>query len=267
MSVRRAAGAALAALLALALALAFALAAVPALGGPRAGASQSGAAAAATVQAMVVGRGGEVLAPARGVSAAATSVRVRGRSCGVAAGTPLTVLAALRRTGGPGFALRDYGHCGSSPSSSAQLYVYSVGGEPGSGQNGWEYKVDGYAGSTGAGDPSGVRGDGRRIRTGQRVLWFWCQASGGGCQRSLALALPSGSVAPGAALTVMVTAQDNEARSRPLAGAIVTLGSDFASTGADGRATLIAPAQARRYRLSATRAGLVPAFPQTIVVR
>jgi hypothetical protein len=226
-----------------------------------------GGAAAPAVQAMVVGRGGAIVTSARSVTAAAGTLHIGGRSCALAAGTPLAVLAALRRGGGPGFAVRDYGHCGSSPSSSAQLFVYSLAGERNSGQNGWEYKVDGYAGSTGAADPSGPRGDGRRIRAGQRVLWFWCQASGAGCQRTLALQVASTSVARGSSFTVTVTAQDNEARSRPVSGAIATLGSDFASSAADGRATLIAPSAPGRYQLTAARTGLVPSFPQTIVVR
>jgi hypothetical protein len=225
------------------------------------------AAAAPTVQTMVVGRGGAILAAARSVTARATTLRAGGRSCAVAAGTPLAVLAALRRTpGGPRFSLRDYGHCGSSPANSSQLFVTAIDGQRNSGQNGWEYKVDGLAGSTGAGDPSGVRGDGRRIRPGQRVLWFWCTAQAGGCQRTLALAPAATSVAPGASLTVTVTGQDNEGRGAPVAGAIATLGTDFASTAGDGHATLIAPAHPGRYQLTAARPGLVPAFSQTIVV-
>lgn len=254
MSARRAVGAVLAAGVTLA-----AAGAAPA--------SPGRIAATPSVLAMVVGRGGAILSSARSVSAAATALRVGARSCAVAAGTPLSVLAALRRSGGPAFALRDYGHCGSSQSSSAQLFVYSLAGQRNNGQNGWEYKVDGYAGSTGAADPSGARGDGRRIRSGQRVLWFWCQANGGGCQRTLALAPASRTVTRGSSFTVTVSAQDNEGRGRPVAGAIVTLGSDFASSASDGRSTLIAPSAPGRYELTATRAGLVPSFPQTIVVR
>ncbi len=92
---------------------------------------------------MIVGSSGAVLFGARTISAPATSVRVGGRSCAVAAGTPLAVLAALRRAGAPGFALRDYGRCDSSARNSAQLFVYSIGGQRNSGQNGWEYKADG----------------------------------------------------------------------------------------------------------------------------
>src|SRR6202043_1874556 len=98
---------------------------------------------------------------------------------GVAAGTPLATLAAVRRAGGAGFAVRDYGHCGSASRNSGQLFVYSIGGQTNSGQNGWEYKVDEVSGTTGAGDPSGPLGDGRRLHSGARVLWFWCHASGG----------------------------------------------------------------------------------------
>jgi hypothetical protein len=114
---------------------------------------------------MIVGTGGAILSGSRTVTASATTVHLGGRSCAVAAATPLAVLEALRRAGGPGFALRDYGRCGSSPVNSGQLFVYSLGGERNRGQSGWEYKVDHASGSTGAADPSGARGDGRRLRS------------------------------------------------------------------------------------------------------
>jgi hypothetical protein len=222
---------------------------------------------APTVQSMIVGAGGAVISPARSITASATTLRVGRRRCTVAAGTPLAVLAAVRRLGGPRFALRDYGSCGSAAVNSGQLFVYSVGGEANRGQSGWEYKVDNVAGSTGAADTSGPLGNGRRLRSGQRVLWFWCQAAGRGCQRTLAAAPATRSVPRGGSLTVTVGGYDNEGRAAPVAGAIVTLGSDFASTGASGRATLIAPGSPGRYAVSAKRRGLVPSFPETIVVR
>jgi hypothetical protein len=185
----------------------------------------------------------------------------------VAAGTPLAVLAAVRRAGGPGFSLRDYGHCGASPADSAQLFVDSLAGEANSGQDGWEYKVDSVSGSTGAGDPSGPMGDGRRLSSGQRVLWFWCNATGGGCQRTLEVAPSALAVSPGASLTVTATGYENEGRGAPVGGAIVALGADSASTATNGRASLVAPSTPGRYAVSATRRGLVPSFPQTIVVR
>ena len=225
------------------------------------------AAGAPSVQSMIVGASGSILSSARTIVAGATSVRVGARSCAVAAGTPLAVLAALSRAGGPGFALRDYGRCNSSPQNSAELFVYSLAGEVNRGQDGWEYKVNGVSGTTGAGDPSGPMGDGRLLRSGQRVLWFWCQASGGGCQRTLEVAPSAATVSPGASLSVTVSGYENEGRGAGVAGAIVTLGTDFASSGSGGRASVIAPTTPGRYQLSATRRGLVPSFPGTIVVR
>jgi hypothetical protein len=99
------------------------------------------------------------------------------------------------------------------------------------------------------------------------VLWFWCNSSAGGCQRTLDVSQSAQTVSRGASFTVTVSGYDNEGRGAPIAGAIATLGTDFASTGAGGRATLIAPAVPGRYALSATRRGLVPSFPETIVVR
>lgn len=231
-----------------------------------AGSAARGSSAAPRVQSMIVGTGGAVLSTARTVSASATTVRVGGRSCAVAAGTPLAVLAALARAGGPRFALRDYGRCGSSPRNSGQLFVYSLGGERNRGQDGWEYKVDRVSGTTGAADPSGPLGDGRRLRSGARVLWFWCVASGGGCQRTLEVASVT-AASPGASLSVTVTGYDNEGHGAPVAGAIVTLGTDFASTSASGRATLLAPSVPGSYAVSARKSGLVGSFPDTIVVR
>ena len=216
---------------------------------------------------MIVGSGGTVLSSARTVSAGATTVRVGARGCAVAAGTPLSVLASLRHAGGPSFALRDYGHCGSAPRNSGQLFVYSLGGERNRGQNGWEYKVDGISGTTGAGDPSGPRGDGRRLRSGAQVLWFWCVAFAGGCQRTLHLAPGASTASRGGSLPVTVTGYDNEGRAAPVAGAIVTLGTDFASTSAAGEATLVVPSVPGSYAVSARKSGLVESFPETIVVR
>ena len=224
------------------------------------------AAAAPAVQSLVVGAGGRVLSSARSVTAGAATVRVGRRSCAVAAGTPLAVLAALRRAGGPSFALRDYGRCGRSPANSGQLFVYSLGGEANHGRSGWEYKVDGVAGSTGAADPSGPLGDGRRLRTGARVLWFWCKASGLGCERTLEVAPAATVVGHGATLLVTVSGYDNEGRAAPVAGALVTLGPSLASTDANGRATLTAPAAPGSYPLGSSAPGLVPSFPRTIAV-
>lgn len=225
------------------------------------------AAAAPSVQSMIVGSTGAIVSPARTVTAGASAVRVGARSCAVGAATPLAVLTAVSRAGGPGFALRDYGRCNSSPRNSGQLFVYSLAGQSNRGQNGWEYKVNGVSGTTGAGDPSGARGDGRLLSSGARVLWFWCQAVAGGCQRTLEVSPATTIVSRGAPLSVFVSGRDNEGRGVPIARAIVTLGTDFASTGSGGRASLIAPSAPGRYQVSAGRPGLVPSFPETIVVR
>jgi len=225
------------------------------------------AAYAPLIQGMVVGRGGAILYGPHAVSASATSVRVGGRSCAIASGTPLAALSAVRRAGGPGFSLRDYGSCGGAAANSAELYVASIAGESGSGQNGWEYKVNGASGTAGAADPSGPTGDGHRLGSGAHVLWFWCQASYGGCQRTLELFPSRTAVSPGANVQVRVYGYDNYGRAQAVAGAIVTLGTDFASTGAGGTASVIAPTAPGRYQVMASRAGLVPSFPQTIVVR
>ena len=242
--------------------------ALPAASGAEAGVSaRARSAAAPVVQAMVVGRGGTVLARARAIAAPAADVRVAGRTCTIASGTPLAALISLRHAGGPGFSLRDYGRCGGAATNSGELYVSSLGGQAGSAQNGWEYKVNGASGSTGAGDASGPMGDGRRLRSGARVLWFWCQASAGGCQRTLEVSAPRGPLRPGSAVPAQVYAYDNEGRRQAAAVAIVTLGTDFASADASGRASIIAPSTPGRYQVSASRTGLVPSFPQAIVVR
>ena len=110
-------------------------------------------------------------------------------------------------------------------------------------------------------------GDGRRLLSGQQVLWFWCEASAGGCQRTLELSFPGGAVSPGSTLTATVYGADNEGRLAFVSGAVVRLGSRAATTGAYGHATLTVPATRGSYAISAMRRGMVPSFPGTIVVR
>ena len=237
------------------------------LAGAPSGAPAASHPSAARVQVMVVGEGGAVLVPARTVLAPAARVAVAGRSCAVAPSTPLAVLAALHHAGGPPFTLRDYGHCGAPPASSSELFVTSVGGQRNGGQNGWEYKVNGLAGSTGAADPSGPAGNGRRLRAGSQVLWFYCQMGPRGCQRTLTAVPHSTSLAAGATLPVTVTGYDDEGRTAPVAGATVTLGSSSATSLGGGVATLTAPSTPGSYELSVTDPGLVPSFPVAVQVR
>ena len=232
----------------------------------RAGGSVQASASAPSVRVMVVGAGNVVLSPARSIGAGAATVRAGRRSCGVAAGTPLAALADLHLAGGPGFAVRDYGRCSSSPRDSGQLFVYSLDGETNHGQNGWEYKVGNRSGTTGAGDPTGAQGDGRLLAPGSQVLWFWCQAFAGGCQRNLALSAP-GSLPAGGVLRVRVTGYDNYGRGAAMSGARVRLGGASAVSGASGTVTLRAPARSGSYALTASRPGSVPAFPVSVTVR
>lgn len=232
-------------------------------GAPRAAAAEY----APEVETMVVGRGDAVISPARWVAAPKTAVTASGRGCTVAAGTPLAALAALRRLGGPVFSVRDYGHCSGSPASSAALFVYSLGGEANRGQSGWVYKVENRAGSTGAADPNGPQGDGRRISSGQSVLWFWCEARGTACQRTLGVTPARTYARAGGRLRVTVSGYDNEGRAVPVAGATVWLGSASATTDRAGHATLPVPRRPGGYWLSAARRGMVPAIPGWVTAR
>ncbi len=219
-----------------------------------------------SVQTMVVGRGGVVVSRARTVLASGTHVRLGGRSCAVASATPLAVLVALHKSGGPAFTLRDYGHCDGSAADSSQLFVNSVGGQRNSGQNGWVYEVNGVAGSTGAADPSGPLGNGRRLAAGAKVLWFYCQMGAQGCQRTLSVAAQN-TVAAGAPLTVSVAGSDEEGKRTPVAGATVTFGPSSAGTATDGVATVTAPSVPGSYQLTASAPGMVPSFPVAVQVR
>jgi hypothetical protein len=214
------------------------------------------AAAGPRVEVMVAGRT-RVLGGPRFVRASARRLAVGRRRCTVAAGTPLAALAALRRAGGPSFVLRDYGSCGRA-ADGGSLYVPRIGGERERGRGGWVYKRGARVLSIGGGDPQA------RARAGQRVLWFWCRQSGR-CQRTLAVSAPA-RAAPGAALTVTVRGYDDQGRAVRVAGALVRLAGTSVRTGPGGTAVIAAPAQAGSYQVSATRAGLVPAFPEAVRV-
>ena len=215
---------------------------------------------------MVVGRGAVLRAPSE-LPARATRVRAGGRRCAVAAGTPLAALEATRRTGGPAFRLRDYGSCSASARDAGQLFVFQIGPDRNTGTDGWVYKVDGRAGSTGGGDPRGPFGDGRRLRSGQRVLWFYCRMGPAGCQGTLGLSLEPASAAPGDPVIARVQAYDDRGTGRPVPGATVEVGGAQASTDAGGVASLSAPAVPGAYPVSASAPDLVPAFPVELAVR
>ena len=221
-----------------------------------AGAVLAAPASAASVDVMVVGKR-DVLVPAHAVSLKARSATVQGRRCALGKATPLSVLAGA----GVPFTVRDYGSCSRRARDAGSLYVQRVGPDAARGRDGWVYKVGNRSGSAGAADPGGSFGTGRTLRAGQRVLWFWCvKDRRDACQRTLATTAH----AAGGSVHVVVRGYDEQGRGKAIAGATVRLGGATATTGADGAATLDAPAG--RHRLSASKAGLVPAFPQTVRV-
>ena len=216
---------------------------------------------AAKVEVMVVGKSAVLAGPVR-VALEARSVRVGGRRCAVGRATPLSVLAGT----GVAFSVRDYGACSRSPRDAGSLYIRKIGPDSERGRDGWVYKVGRRSGSAGAADPAGSFGSGRKLRAGQRVLWFWCvKDPADECQRTLE-ASSARTVAPAAPLNVTVRGYDEAGRGVRVAGATVRLGGATAVTGSDGVATVIAPA-AGTYRVRAERPGMVRSFGERVVVR
>jgi hypothetical protein len=220
------------------------------------------AAQAAKVDVMVVGRT-EVLVPAKSVTLKSRAAGVRGERCSIGRATPLSVLAGT----GVRYRLVDYGACSRNPRDAGSLYVRKIGPDRERGRDGWVYKVGRKVGSAGAADPAGSFGDGRKLRAGQQVLWFWCVKDGNdACQRTLATSAAA-TVAPGAPLAVTVRGYDEQGRGVPVAGATVTLGGASAQTGADGVAAVTAPATPGEATVQATKPGLVLSFPRKVKVR
>lgn len=213
-------------------------------------------AAAPVVQQMVVGKDGSAKKISR-VRASSTRVRVRGRRCAVGAGTPLAALVRSR----PGkLRLTDFGSCGRRARDAGGLYVRGIARDVVSGPedpDGWVYKVGNKAAPAGAADPSGPFGRGK-LRSRQRVLWFWCVSlpDGDGCQRTLdakVVATASGSV------TVRVRGYDNAGRGVNVEGATVASGATVATTDSRGVATLATGPG--RQTIVATNSGMVRSFP------
>jgi hypothetical protein len=205
---------------------------------------------------MVVDRSGDVFGPRR-VSASRTRVRSSGRNCRIPQGLGLSVLAALDRVGGPSF--RSRGSCDS-------IYVFQVGSDRESGRGGWVYAIDNKHATVGASDPSGPFGDGRRLRSGQRVVWYWCNVSGR-CQHTLRIRLSTKSTSRGSRFKVRAIAYDSQGRGRHRSGVRVSIAGSSATTGSDGLATLTAPRKRGGHRVRARATGLIPAFPETLTVR
>ena len=228
----------------------------------------TGSARGPRVQVMVVGRGGTLAGP-RYLRARAVQVRGSGRLCRVGASTPLAPLVTALRRRGVEFHVRDYGRCSRERAdASGQLFVDRIGRDRNRGRNGWFFKVNDVAPEVGGGDPTASFG-GRRhgLAAGARVLWFYCLYDAGAesCQRSLSVDPSSDHSSVGGTLRVRVVGRDNRGRGAPVAGADVRLGATHATTGADGVA-IVAVRRAGRFRLTASKAGTLPAFPVTVTV-
>lgn len=204
--------------------------------------------AAPRVTLTVIGPGGKVVRAPRAVRAPGAVLRTDGRRCRVAEATPLAALLRARlpvRT-------RADGAC--SPSA---FFVFGIGRRLNSGRDGWAYKVGRRAGTTSAADRSGAFGDGRRLRSGQVVTWFWCVLGGRGCQRTLTARKVG-------ATKVRVTGYDDFGRGVRIARALVTAG-DRRGHRARARTNRRGEARLRGVsgplRITARRGGFVPALP------
>jgi hypothetical protein len=213
------------------------------------------------VHVLVVGKSAVLAGPER-VALKPRTAPVGGKRCSIGRATPLSVLAGTDVS----FSLEDYGACSRRARDAGSLYVRKIGPDRERGRDGWVYKVGRRAGSGGAADPAGSFGTGRLLRAGQRVLWFWCvKDAADSCQRTLAVTPAARRVEPGAPLSVTVRGYDDDGDGVRVAGATVRLGESAALTGADGVATLTAPA-AGRYRLRAEKPGTVVSFPVRVAV-
>jgi hypothetical protein len=212
------------------------------------------AAAAPAIRQMVVFRGGDAVT--KTVRAKQVSVKVGRRRCAVGEGT---ALAALVRSDVGKLRLRDYGSCSARPRDGSGLFVRAIGPDRNRGQDGWVYKVGRRGATAGAGDPSGPFGRGR-LRSGQRLTWFYCRLRGGGCQRTLEL---SAEGKPGA-VSATVRGYDDEGRGIPVEGATVSASGVSGVTAADGSVRLAL--LSGTHRIVAEKDGLVRSFTERVAV-
>jgi hypothetical protein len=212
------------------------------------------AAAAPKVSQLVVFRDGS--SAAKTVSTRAAALKVGGRRCTAGDGTALAALVRSR----PGkLRLHDFGSCSRRAADGGGLFVRGIRGDVNKGQNGWVYKVGRRAATAGAADPGGPFGRGR-LRSGQRVTWFYCRLRSGGCQRSLELKVRT----QAGAVVATVRGYDDEGKGVAVAGATVSAGGATAQTDAAGVATL--SLSAGRHSVVATKPGLVRSFGERVEV-
>ncbi len=183
------------------------------------------------------------------------NVAVGRRRCAAGNGT---ALAALVRARLRPLRLRDFGACSSRPRDAAGLIVTGIGPDRNGGQRGWVYKVGRRAATAGAGDMGGPFGRGR-LRTGQRVTWFYCLRAAD-CQRTLEVRTTP--VAGGVVATVR--GYDDSGDGVPIEGAAVSASGVTGLTAADGRVQLALPSGT--HPLVARQDGLVRSLTERVEV-
>jgi hypothetical protein len=208
------------------------------------------------VRQLVVFRDGS--AKEKSVHARRVTVRVKGHSCVLPAGTPLAALAASK-VAPIGF--KDFGSCSRRARDAGGLFVRSIGPNANAGQDGWVYKVGRKLGTAGAADPSGPFGRGL-LKSRAQVLWFYCHFQNGSCQRTLSFTRVSSA---SGRVTVQVRAYNDQGRAVPAAGATVHLGAATAVAAADGSATLASSPGSQR--IYADQPGRIRSFTSRVVVR
>jgi hypothetical protein len=212
-------------------------------------------AAAPKVRQMVVFRDGS--AQTQTVSTRPSTVRVAGRRCTTG---QATALAALVRSRPGELRLRDFGSCSLRGRDGGGLFVNAIRDDVNRGQNGWVYKVGRRAATAGAADPSGPFGRGR-LRTGQRVSWFYCRLRNGGCQRTLGLSVRT---EPGT-LVASVRGYDDEGRGVAVEGASGAASGSSALTDAAGDARLALATG--RHIVVARKEGSIRSFAERVELR
>lgn len=209
-------------------------------------------AAAPAVELTVVGKHNALIWPTT-VTAGVAKVSVAARRCSVAAATPLAALAQATKASGMRVGLRDYGRCSGKVADSTNLFVNRIGNDLNKGRDGWVYKVNRKVGTTSASDLSGALGNGKLLSKGSKLLWFYCKLSAeGNCQPTLEVAVDQPSPQLGQSVTVTVRSYDDRGRggkpvtgvtlrvcAEPLAGKAVSSCGVIATTGADGKATVV----------------------------
>jgi hypothetical protein len=213
--------------------------------------------AAPKVRQLVVFRDGSFRS--KTVTAGRASVKVNGRRCAVAPATPL---AALVRSRPPALGLKDYGSCSGRARDGAGLFVNRIGRDVNAGQDGWVYKVGNRSGSAGAADPTGPFGNGR-LRSGARVVWFYCHMQGSTCQRTLAFTRVD--IRTPGVLLARVKAYDDRGKGIPAAGVTVHLDSATGTTDASGSVRIAA--SKGRHSVHADGGGYVRSFDERVALR